>query len=184
VAFLGRLDPVKRPWLVAELAQRRPDVRFELMGERWVRGWESRALPENVVPLGHIDGEAKAAHLSRAWLLINTSIHEGLPVSFCEALRVGLPLLATVDPEAVTSRFGYFTGVAPGDGMTLLPELERGLDLLLSDHSLRRQLGNDGMNWATEHHSVAAFLRALVAIYSAIGVNRAARAVSSVLEEV
>ena len=32
VAFVGRLDPVKRPWLVVELARRHPEVRFEMAG--------------------------------------------------------------------------------------------------------------------------------------------------------
>src|SRR5262249_13834183 len=42
VAVLGRLDPVKRPWLVFELARRMPEVDFLLLGRPHFggeRGW-------------------------------------------------------------------------------------------------------------------------------------------------
>jgi glycosyltransferase involved in cell wall biosynthesis len=182
VAFLGRLEPVKRPWLVVELARRRPDVCFELMGGSWVSGWEPHDLPDNVQLLGHVDELVKAERLSRAWLLVNTSIHEGLPVSFCEALALGVPLLSTVDADGVASRFGVFTGTAPGDGRTVLPALEVGLDQLVGDHALRRRIAEDATTWAAEHHSRPVFLRTLVSIFERMRATRAARAVGSLLD--
>ena len=39
---------------------------------------------------------------------MNTSVREGLPTSFLEALANRCALLSSVDPGGVTQRFGYF----------------------------------------------------------------------------
>jgi hypothetical protein len=60
VAFLGRLDPTKRPWLFAALAEHFPDVEFVVMGQSHFNGrntWTARNLPANLHLLGHLDGE-------------------------------------------------------------------------------------------------------------------------------
>jgi glycosyltransferase involved in cell wall biosynthesis len=45
--------------------------------------------------------------LSRAVILVNTSIREGLPTSFLEAMAHRCALLSRVDPDNVATRFGY-----------------------------------------------------------------------------
>jgi glycosyltransferase involved in cell wall biosynthesis len=49
--------------------------------------------------VGHVDGLEKTEILSSSWALINTSIHEGLAVSFLEALQCETPLISSVDPD-------------------------------------------------------------------------------------
>ena len=169
IAFVGRLDPVKRPWLVLELAHRNPDVRFELAGGTYVDAWDAGPMPDNLHLVGHLGEAAKADLLSRAWCLVNTSIHEGLPVSVCEALRVGTPLLSTVDPEEVASRFGVYAGSADGAGLELVPALDDGLHRLLDDDALRTRAGEEGLAWATARHSVRSFLAALGSLLSEAG---------------
>jgi glycosyltransferase involved in cell wall biosynthesis len=169
VAFLGRLDPVKRPWLVVELARRHPDVRFELAGGRYVDEWDPGELPANVFLVGHLGEEAKADLLSRAWCMVNTSIHEGLPVSVCEALRVGTPLLSTIDSSQVGTRFGVYAGSADGDGLDLVPALDLGLQRLLHDADLRTRASEEGREWALARHSVPSFLAALESLLDAAG---------------
>ncbi|WP_228060785.1 MULTISPECIES: glycosyltransferase family 4 protein [unclassified Coleofasciculus] len=113
VVFLARLDPYKRPWLFAELARHFPDVEFIFMGKLHFEGegaWEPTSLPDNVKLMGHVGGVDKIRILSEAWVLINTSIHEGLAVSFQEALKCETPILSCLDPENVVSRFGIYVG--------------------------------------------------------------------------
>lgn len=161
VAFLGRLDPVKRPWLVFELARRNPDVRFEMAGGRYIDEWDPGDVPANVSLRGHLDEAAKADLLSRAWCLVNTSIHEGLPVSVCEALRVGTPLLSTVPSGGVVDRYGVFAGSAGGAGLELSDALDAGLHALVDDPGRRANAGAAGRDWAVARHSVPAFREAL-----------------------
>jgi glycosyltransferase involved in cell wall biosynthesis len=160
VLFLARMDPVKRPWLFVQLARDFPDVTFNVAGKNHFSGpgsWQLENPPPNLKLLGHIDGEEKRQVIASSWVLINTSIHEGLPVSVQEALACGVPLLSTLDPEETASRFGIFVGKHGGDGATALPALRDGLRRLLTDESLRRRLGDAGRAWATSVHNPQAF---------------------------
>jgi glycosyltransferase involved in cell wall biosynthesis len=93
-------------------------------------------------------------------VLVNTSIHEGLSVSFLEALAHEVPIVASVDPDTVVSRFGLFTGRAPGTGTELLPRFEEALRRLLEDVALRTMLGRAGREWVEATHATATFLAA------------------------
>lgn len=163
VVFLARLDPIKRPWLFATLAERFPEVDFVAMGQSHFRGpgtWAPDSLPANLRLLGHTDEDEKQRLLSAAWILVNTSIHEGLSVGFLEALAREVPIIAAVDPDTVVSRFGIFVGSSPGTGEDLLPSFEAALGRLLDDAQLRSSLGAAGRAFVESTHSRDTFLRA------------------------
>jgi len=175
VVFLGRLDSVKRPWLFAELGRHFPAVEFQLAGQANDRGegtWEPDMLAPNVRLLGHIDGPDKVRVLSSAWVLVNTSIHEGLPVSFLEALACETPLLACVDPGGLTSEFGLYTGRCDGIGFGAVPGLAAGLERLLADADLRARLGKAGRRWVEATHSPAHFRESFRELCVRAGVPR------------
>jgi glycosyltransferase involved in cell wall biosynthesis len=172
VVFLGRLDPIKRPWLFAELARRFPSVEFLFMGRRHFEGagaWPQTDLPPNVRLLGHVDGAEKLRALSSAWALVNTSIHEGLPVSFLEALKCETPVISCQDTDGVTSRFGVYVGRHDGDGLAALPRFAEALERLLRDGAERARLGREGRAWVSETHSPARFLEAFRALCARAG---------------
>ena len=178
VIFLGRLDPIKRPWVFVELARRFPGVEFLMLGQSHFRGrgsWVPRQLPENTKLLGHVDGEQKLHLLSSAWVLVNTSIHEALPTSFLEALACETPLLSCTNLEGIVSRFGIFTGAWDGDGMESLPRFVSGLRQLLENRSWRTQLGQQGRAWVERTHNGANFLHAFDALCACAGLDRLAR---------
>jgi glycosyltransferase involved in cell wall biosynthesis len=173
--FLGRLDPIKRPWLLVELARRFPECEFLMLGQPHFSGpgtWHSVSLPPNVVPLGHVDGARKRRCVASAWVLVNTSIHEALPTSFLEALAGGTPLLSCTNQEDVVSRFGIFTGLCGGDGMESLPQFESGLRRLLEDRPLRERLGRQGRSWVARTHNRETFLRAFDELRARAGLQR------------
>jgi len=172
VLFLARLFPVKRPWLFVELARAFPDADFFVAGhihDEGPGGWQPGSLPPNIRLLGHVSGEAKRRLIASSWVLVNTSAHEGLPVSVQEALACGVPLLSTLDPDGTASRFGIFVGHHHGDGMAALPALSAGLARLLSDHAERERLGEAGRRWVTETHNPAAFLAAFRSLAARAG---------------
>jgi glycosyltransferase involved in cell wall biosynthesis len=174
VVFLARLDPVKRPWLFAALAERFPEVDFIAMGQSHFRGpgtWQPDALPPNLRMLGHAGEEEKQSILSRAWVLVNTSIHEGLSVSFLEALAREVPIIACVNPDDVVSRFGTFIGRGQGSGVELLPRFEQALRALLDDPAARRRNGTEGRAFVESTHSREAFLAAFSRLIGAAGVT-------------
>jgi glycosyltransferase involved in cell wall biosynthesis len=129
VVFVGRLDRRKRPQLFCELARRFPDVTFLAAGRSRDPAWEQElrgrygAIP-NLQLMGFVDQFESAklyALLSKSWILVNTSVREGLPTSFIEALANKCALLSSVDPGGVTRRFGEF--VANDDFATGLATL-------------------------------------------------------------
>jgi len=60
VIFLGRLDPIKRPWLFVQIARRFPDVEFYMLGQSHFHGpgsWLPAGLPRNLTLIGHLNGK-------------------------------------------------------------------------------------------------------------------------------
>jgi glycosyltransferase involved in cell wall biosynthesis len=175
VVFLGRLDPTKRPWLYVELARQFPEVEFLMLGQSYMHGagsWQPTALPPNVRWLGHVDGTEKLALLTSSWVLINTSIHEGLPVSCLEALACETPLLSCLDPEGLVSQFGRYVGRWDGTGLEAIPAFTEQLRCLLDTPSLVRRLGQEGRQWVAETHNRARFLAAFETLCAQVGLPR------------
>ena len=163
VVFLARLDPYKRPWLFAELARSFPEADFVMLGQSHFRGpgsWQPHDPPSNLEFRGNLSGEEKLRELDAAWVLVSTSVHEALAVSFQESLTSRTPLLACVDTEGIASRFGIYAGRFEGDGLAALPSLREGLARLLGDAALRDRLGVEGRAWVCSRHTSERFLAA------------------------
>ena len=170
---LGRLDPQKRPWIICALARRLPQVTFVLAGEaRYPQLVEPLVAPyrdlPNVRRVGLAEGDAKAALLRQCWALINTSIHEGLPVSFLEAFSYGKSVVSCLDPDGLVTSFGYFAGEHPGLGLDedTLRAFENQIRLCLADEQGRRVRGEAALRYVRETHSFESFdqhLRRLLA---------------------
>jgi glycosyltransferase involved in cell wall biosynthesis len=173
VVFLGRLDPIKRPWLFMKLAAQFPEVEFLAMGQSHFEGggtWRPVDLPANVRLLEHVDGEDKAKMLASSWVLVNTSIHERLAISFLEALACGTPIISCQNPEDVISRFGVYVGRWDGAGLEALPKFVQALKLLLEDAALRMRLGSEGRAWVARTHTPTLFLQTFRALCESVGV--------------
>jgi len=162
--FLGRLEPQKRFWIIGELAKRFKDVDFYFGG---VTSYPQLMNPiidryanlPNVKFLGLITGETKNQLMRETWGLINTSIHEGLPVSFLETMAYGKCVISCLNPENLVERFRYFTGEFLGDGLD-----EHSLDLFskkinefLNDSKNRIEKGKQGLEYILQNHSFSNF---------------------------
>jgi len=98
----------KRPELFLELARRLPQRRFVMIGgaggdvgnacfER-IRN-EAAAIP-NVEFTGFLPVARVEPYFDRARVLVNTSVHEGMPNTFLQAWARGVPTVAFVDTGA------------------------------------------------------------------------------------
>ncbi len=143
VCFLGRFDGEKRPELFLELATRFPDVEFIAVGaahdrRRDLNLREKYGDTPNLMMPGFLDGDEKFAVLGSAWILVNTSVSECLPVSFLEAAAHGCAILSFHDPDGFSSGFGFH---ASEGGLGWLLEEERGMEL-----------GERGRSYVSEVH--------------------------------
>lgn len=165
VVWLGRLDHVKHPELMFALAEKMPEVDFYVLGhshfpdrERWYQNRYGNNKVKNVFLLGHQEGAVKEVILSKAWVLLNTSYYECMPISFLEALAHKCALLSTRNPDGYTERFGYF------DGSCSVAGLKRGLECLLMDDAWRGK-GEAGYSHVLKHHETGRCLSQHINLY-------------------
>ena len=148
------------------IASKFPHVTFVVAGQSHFEGRGSYRLPRlpNLRMVGHVHAQKKRILLKKAWLLINLSVHEGVAISFLEALFCATPIVSLVDPGGLVSSYGLFAGPAPGDGLTGLPKLVESISTLLSNRSLRYDLGKQGRAHVMATHNEQKFVQGFVTL--------------------
>ena len=138
VYFCERWDKRKRPELFFELAEQFPQVSFIAMGRAHSDRRDAQlrrrygSIP-NLEMTGFVDqfsSERFPDILSKSWILVNTSLREGLPRTFLEGASYGCAILSGLDPDGFATRFGYH---AKKD------DFFRGLQFLLEDQRWRER---------------------------------------------
>lgn len=115
VLWVGRFAKRKNPERFLTLAQNFPNVDFLILGnsEEKSRQFEVETLIKNcknVTNLGFInkfENDKFYKHFEKSWILVNTSIREGLPITFIEAASRGCAILSQVNPNNYAETFGY-----------------------------------------------------------------------------
>ncbi|WFQ78889.1 glycosyltransferase family 4 protein [Xenorhabdus sp. SF857] len=164
IIFLGRIASVKRGWLFCEIAKRMPEYDFYVLGKIYReddKNHEIMADYKNINNLhftGHIEGEQKNVFLRDAKILVNTSIHEALPVSFLEALSFGTLLVSNRNPDNLTSKFGIHVGDVLGDGFDKIDSFVSAIHELMQDDIRREYLAKQAINYVKNYHSNDSFV--------------------------
>jgi GalNAc-alpha-(1->4)-GalNAc-alpha-(1->3)-diNAcBac-PP-undecaprenol alpha-1,4-N-acetyl-D-galactosaminyltransferase len=143
---IGRLQPQKGFDLLmkafSQLRHKYPDWQLTILGEGPIRGEleELRSQLQSIDKI-HLPGQVKNvnAYLRQADIFVLSSRFEGFPMSLCEAMACGLPVIAT---DCLSGPREIITdGV---DGMLVATEdigaLVCGLDALMSNPSKRQRL--------------------------------------------
>ena len=118
VLFVGRWDRRKRVERFFDLARRFPEVRFVAVGRSHDASYDGRlrekgrAISNLEMPgfLSLFDTRELESYYEAAWVLVNTSVREGLPYTFLEAAAHGCAVLSGLDPDGFASRFGVVAG--------------------------------------------------------------------------
>ncbi|HTR39506.1 MAG TPA: glycosyltransferase family 4 protein [Bryobacteraceae bacterium] len=152
ILFAGRLDPVKRPLLLVDIAaeltalRKKRDFRFIIAGD----GPEEEPLRNRIREAGLNDvfdlrGQVHdLAHLYAASdVVILPSRSEGVPLVILEALASARPLIASNVggiPEALDASCGFLIDPAPDEAAAFA----RALTTLLDQPELRARMGAAG----------------------------------------
>jgi glycosyltransferase involved in cell wall biosynthesis len=169
ILWVGRLVPVKRPDLVIEMARRRPDWRFEIVGEANVPSGFSRRMVHDAgqLPNVRLHGPVPYPQLGRFYdqadVLLCTSRHEGFPNTLLEAWSRGLPVVSTVDPDGVISRYGLGAAAASSDALT------GAVDSLLREGDRYRETSARCLDYVRQHHSSERVADAYEALFAGLG---------------
>lgn len=165
IIFLGRIESVKRGWLFCEIAKKMPQYQFYVLGKTFRDDGENSKIIQPYLELpnlhfaGHVDGKVKASYLKRAKILINTSIHEALPISFLEALSYGVLIVSNRNPENLTEKFGVHVGDVLGDGFDKVDLYCSAVNKLMNDDILQKQLAVKAIQYINEVHTVERFVK-------------------------
>jgi GalNAc-alpha-(1->4)-GalNAc-alpha-(1->3)-diNAcBac-PP-undecaprenol alpha-1,4-N-acetyl-D-galactosaminyltransferase len=143
---IGRLQPQKGFDLLikafSQLRSKYPDWQLTILGEGPMRGeLEQLRSQLQLTDRVHLPGQVQNvnAYLRQADIFVLSSRFEGFPMSLCEAMACGLPVLAT---DCLSGPREIITNGV--DGMLVAVEdvdaLVSGLDALMSDPAKRQQL--------------------------------------------
>ncbi|MDO4430225.1 MAG: glycosyltransferase family 4 protein [Lonepinella koalarum] len=172
IIFLGRIESVKRGWLFCEIAKACPEYDFYMLGQTFYDAKRNSEILEkyknipNLHFVGHVDGDIKAQFLKDAKILVNTSIHEALPISFLEALSYGTLLVSNQNPENLTEKFGIYTGKVLGDGYESLELYVSAIKKIMVNEDNRITLAKKGIEYIKEVHNIPKFINDITAIIS------------------
>jgi len=166
VCFLGRWDPQKCVEKFFQLAKRFPKIKFIAMGKSHDKMTDVRLRRKyrkvlNLEMPGLVSDVEKEYILSKSWILANTSIHEGLPITFLEALAYKTSILSYVNPDKFAERFGYRIKE------NSLDCLEEGLKTLLKN-DLWKEKGEQGYKYVKETHEVNKVIEKWIKVYKEI----------------
>ncbi len=149
VCYIARFDRRKRPEIYFEMAKKFPRVNFIAVGKSRDLKWDSylrekySCLP-NLDMTGFID-QFKSNQLSeilgKSWVFVNTATREGLANSFLEAAAHKCAILSSVNPDRISSDFGY----CAEDG-----DYNKGLEILLKNDAWRL-LGEKGSDFVNTY---------------------------------
>lgn len=164
IIFLGRIESVKRGWLFCEIAQKLPQYEFYVLGQTFREKEKSSNIFDkyknikNLHFMGHVEGKEKEQYLKDAKILVNTSIHEALPISFLEALAYGTLLVSGRNPENLTSKFGIYTGQVLGDGFDKVDLFVNAIKQLIENDTERNVLAQEAIDYVKRVHNVNSFV--------------------------
>lgn len=149
--WIGKSDRVKRPDILVRLARDFPRIQFKMVLNRAdpvVFNDVGRNLPPNVELMERIPFRAVEELFQSALVLINTSEFEGLPYTFLQAGKYGIPVLSLrVDPDGFIEQHncGF---VASGD----YGNLANGLSLILDEARASQYSQNISRYVASRHN--------------------------------
>ena len=165
VVFLGRLEAQKRAWIFCELAKLMPEYQFYVIGKfhRYREENENALKPymggkvANLHFCGHLEGERKNSLLKRARVLVNTSVWEGIPISWLEALSYGTLIVSAFDREDLVGRFGACVGEIKGDGDSSAPRFVESVKNFLENDATYAQTAMSAISYIREVHNFKCF---------------------------
>ena len=152
ILFAGRLDPVKRPLLLVDIALELIKLRggrdFRVLvagdgpeGESLRIRLRRAGLDSVFVLLGHVDDMPQV--LAKADVLVVPSQAEGIPLSVLEAMATAKPVVCAA-VGAVSEALDPSTGILVEPGPGLARRFAAALQRLLDDPGLRDAMGQAG----------------------------------------
>ena len=168
--WVGRWDPQKRPDIMLRVASLIPEFDFFLIGTatRGSRDYlsiEKKLTTEyskysNIHVLGFVTEEKKREYIGKSWGLVNTSVREGLPITFLESMAEGTPIISYVDPDNYVSKFGIKVDYD-------IEAFRRAIHKV-AEQKLHERIAEEERNFINEEHKVSVIMNKHIEVYHRI----------------
>ncbi len=165
VAWVGMLRQPKRPDLLAEIAERSPDLKYLVCGgpssHRSPQGYSQRIIErfhgcQNIDFRGQVAPREAERVIAEAAALLCTSDEEGFPNTFLQAWSHGTPVVTLqVDPDSTIKRFDL--GAVTGTGDTAVERLKG----LLKSPEEREGIAARACEYIAAHHGEDVVVKAV-----------------------
>ncbi len=172
VLWVGRISREKRfDWLL-DVAERCPNVTFDVVGaSNTDSDYASRlarraAGVSNVAMHGRVSHSGIARYFERCHVLCCTSAYEGFPNTFLEAWSLGIPVVSTFDPDGVISRFNL------GRTASSVDELADAVQESISVPAKWRAASESAREYYVKYHTLDSCMEQFVQVFRDISGQR------------
>lgn len=172
IAMVARLAPPKEHDTLFRVLKVLPHVNLELVGDGPRRAeLESLASSLGIADRVHFLGNVTQVEqvLERVQIFVLTSNYEAFPLSILEAMRAGLPVVASdvggVSEAVIDGETGYL--VQKGNTKMLYERLLT----LINDSTLRASMGNAGRRRYLKHFTSDSMLYKTTSVYEEVVIN-------------
>jgi len=165
VLFMGRFDPVKRPWIFLRIAKLMPHVEFIIAGKAHDKRYEDQIshvaekLP-NLTCLGYVLDEEKDLLLDNAWIYLNCSIKECLPIAFLEACAHRCAIVSHMNPDNFANEYGVH--IKGGEDAH---EYVDAIQYLIDNKAILHQKQQAGYDYVRQHHETSKVIEQHIRLY-------------------
>jgi glycosyltransferase involved in cell wall biosynthesis len=173
ITFVARWDVQKRVDIALQVATALPQYDFYFIGthnadnyaealERKQRELISKYSKfNNIHILGFVGERTKYEVLSKSWVLLNTSVREGLPITFLEAGAYQNAIVSHANPDGWADRFGL--NVQTNDYREYMDAIRKAIS-----EELYNSKGKEAYRYVKEVHEENKVAREHIQIYQKV----------------
>ena len=163
--WVSNLSPVKQAEMFLEIAQKCPQYRFAIVGGVRDKDYYDKIFRlslsiKNLDFLGYKNFYDITKLISSSKLLVCTSEHEGFPNTFLQAWSMGVPVVSTVNPSEVITR--YNLGSFAADEQELL---QQSIAIISNDEYRKLLTSSIKKYFSAFHDSTAAYSKLIDYMY-------------------
>ena len=153
IVWVANLRRLKRPEWFIEAARKLPMYSFAMAGDTSHRqDYKDELLKmideiTNLDYLGRISFEQSSALIANSCILVCTSEFEGFPNTFLQAWSNNRPVISTVNPNDVITKYQL------GQCVSSIDELVKTIQLFLNDHNVYREMQKNINSYFNKQHN-------------------------------
>lgn len=168
VLWVGRISREKRfEWLL-DIAERCPEITFDVVGATNADSEYASALTNRAAGIANVQMHGRVLHSEIAGyyehchVLCCTSAYEGFPNTFLEAWSLGIPVVSTFDPDGVISRYDL------GWTAQTFDELLNALREATTDVNKWRTAAESAREYYLKHHTLDSSMEQFAQIFKCV----------------